>query len=69
MRYTFEEVSVKATKRWTDAEGKKRSKTKKFFQTLNPFNKCADGSMKTRQQIQAEICAERDLWLGKAEAL
>lgn len=65
MRYIFEEVAVKATKRWTDETGRKRQQTRKFFQTLNPFNKDADGNPKTAQQIMAEIRAQRDAWLAE----
>lgn len=66
MRYTFDEVSVKATKRWTDESGKKRQQTRNFFQTINPFNKNEDGTIKTRDQIMAEIKAERNVWLAGA---
>ncbi len=49
MLYNYEEVSVKATKKWVE-NGKKHQKTKKFFKlstlliktvtdTLNPRNK------------------------------
>lgn len=63
MQVTFEEVSVKATKRWTDENGKRRQKTKTFSQTINPFNKNSDGTIKTRQDIVREISAERDAWM------
>lgn len=63
MRHNFEEISVKGVKRWKAENGKPRQCTKKFWQTLNPFNKNADGSIKTRQQIVAEIKAERDAWM------
>jgi hypothetical protein len=62
MKVTFNEVSIKATKRWKE-DGKTRMKTRKFYQTLNPFNKNADGAAKTRDQIMTEITAERDAWL------
>lgn len=67
MRTTFEEVAISATKRWTDEAGKKRQKTRKFWQTLSPFNKCADGSLKTRDQIMVEIKAQRAAWLQQQE--
>lgn len=62
MKYTFNEISVKATRRWTE-DGKKRQETRKFFQTVNPFNKNAEGMIKSSEEIIAEICAERDAWL------
>jgi hypothetical protein len=61
--HRFDEVSIKATRRWADADGKKRQQTRKFWQTLNPFNKSADGTPKNRAQIVAELIAERDEWL------
>jgi hypothetical protein len=66
-RHVFDEVAVKATRRWTDANGKKRQQTKKFWQTINPFNKNADGSVKTATQIRAEVIAERDAWLKEPQ--
>lgn len=68
MKYTYNEVSIKATKRWKDENGKWKSKTKKFYQTLNPFNKNADGSLKSREQIMSEIMAEREEWLSQSNA-
>lgn len=62
MRINFEEVSIKATKKWVD-NGKKRQETKTFSQTINPFNKDKDGTVKTRAQIMSEISLERKLWL------
>lgn len=63
MKVTFNEVAIKATKRWKE-DGKARTQTRKFYQTLNPFNKNADGTVKTREQILIEITAERDDWLA-----
>lgn len=62
-RYNFNEVSVKAIKRWIGPDGKKKQKTQKFYQTINPWNKNPDGSVKTREQIMAEIKIERDNWI------
>ncbi len=64
MRLNFEEVSIKATRRWTDENGKKRQQTRKFFQTINPFNKGADGLPKSRDQIMSELQAEKAAWLA-----
>lgn len=65
MRYVFNEVSVKAVKRWKDpVSGKPRQETRKFFQTINPFNKNAKGVPKSRDEIMAEIKKERDDWLA-----
>jgi hypothetical protein len=62
VRITFNEVAVRATRRWTE-NGKKRQQTRKFFQTINPFNKGANGLPKDRDQIMREITAKRDAWL------
>ena len=71
-KMTFQEVKVSATHRWTDENGKKRQKTRSFAQTINPFNRNDDGTVKTYTQIMDEITKERDEWLaemkGKKEA-
>lgn len=65
MRVTFNEIAVKGVKRWKDpVNGKPRQETRKFYQTINPFNKNMDGTRKTRDQIMAEIKTERDEWLA-----
>ncbi len=64
-RYVFSEVFVKGVKRWKDpVSGKPRQETRKFLQTINPFNKNASGVPKTRDEIMAEIKRERDEWLA-----
>lgn len=65
MKIVFNEVSVKGVRRWTDESGKKRQETRKFFQTINPFNKNADGTVKTKEEILIEITKQRDLWLSE----
>lgn len=59
----YEEVSIKGTKRWKDESGKSRQKTKKFYQTLSPWN-TKDGRLKTRNEIMKEIQAEREEWMN-----
>lgn len=61
----FEVVTVKATRRFKDADGKPRQQTKKFEQTINPWNTNKDGSAKTREQIVVELNKARDSWLAK----
>ncbi len=63
-RIRFEEVSVKGMRRWV-VNGKKRQETRKFWQTLSPFNKAADGTPKTRDQIYEQILRERRDWEAK----
>jgi len=64
MKYTFQEVAVKGVKRWTE-DGKRKQKTKRFFQTINPFNKNKSGQQKGRSEIMKEILAEREEWLNQ----
>lgn len=66
-RMAFTEVSIYAIRRWKDENGKRRQKTRKFSQTLNPFNKNQDGSLKTREDILDELKGERDSWLKGGE--
>lgn len=64
MRMSFDEVSIKAVYRWKEG-AKTRQRTRKFWQTINPFNKNPDGSVKTRDQIMAELMKQRDEWLDE----
>jgi hypothetical protein len=66
--YTFEKVSIKRKRSYRDSEGKKRQKTKEFYQTLNPFNKTKDGKLKTESQIRVEIEAEAKKWMELPDA-
>ena len=64
MRLNFKEISVSATKKYKDENGKTKQVTRKFFQTLNPFNKLDDGTVKDEATIRAEIDAQRKAWLA-----
>ena len=66
MRIRFEEVKLKATRRWTE-NGKKRQETKVFMQTINPFNK-SGGRVKSYDEILVELKAERDAWLRERQS-
>lgn len=65
--YVFPVVSIRAAKRFVDASGKKRVRTRRFEQTLNPFNKTESGEVKTREIIMRELAAERNAWLAAPE--
>jgi len=55
-RCTFEEVKLTVKAKAPCGKcGKMCSRTKVFSQTLNPFNKNIDGSLKTRAEIQTEL--------------
>jgi predicted HNH restriction endonuclease len=64
MQY-FNEISVRATKKWVDDNGKKHQQTKKFYQTINPWNLNKDGLPKSRFEIEKEIREERDKWMRR----
>lgn len=60
----FQEVSIAAEKSGKCQHcGKQCKVRKKFYQTLNPFNKNSKGSVKSRREIMDEINNERDKWL------
>lgn len=63
-KHTFEEVSIKGTKRWKDESGKWRQKTRKFYQTMSPFN-TIKGRQKTYGEIMKEILDEMNKWLSE----
>lgn len=66
MKINFEKVSIKSVFRWK--EGSKRyQRTKTFCQTINPFNRNADGSVKTREKIMLELTKQRDDWLAASK--
>ena len=64
----FNEVAIKGTKKFVDAAGKKHSRTRKFFQTLNPYNKMPTGDVKTRDDIMMQLVGERTLWMNTPES-
>lgn len=61
--YTFREVSVRAVRRGIcPVCGNKCQVRKNFFQTLNPFNKNKDGSLKSAKDIYAELAPQVAEW-------
>jgi hypothetical protein len=66
-RVVFEKVTTgKVTRVWRE-NGRRRQETKEFWQTVNPFNKNAEGLPKTRLEIMGELHAERAVWLHEKE--
>lgn len=63
-RHVFTEVSLTAVFRWKE-NGKRRQTSRKFFQTINPFNTKPDGTPKTRSDIMAELEQQRNAWLAE----
>jgi hypothetical protein len=43
--------------------GRKTIKKKSFEQTVNPFNKNEDGSVKTRDEVYESLKIEADAWV------
>jgi hypothetical protein len=66
--YSFEKVTHRAEKRVPCTIcGRKMTRAKTFWQTLNPFNKNADGDVKSREEIYRELKAEADAWKSQPE--
>lgn len=66
--YRFERVPLTATKsvRCTVC-GKKIRRQRTFEQTINPFNKTADGQVKTYKHIYPELEAKATAWKAEPE--
>ncbi len=59
----FEEVSFTSTKSGKCVVcGKRGTLTKKFYQTLNPYNRNPDGSTKDRSDIMRALTLEQRSW-------
>jgi hypothetical protein len=67
-RITFDEVCAYGQKSVKCPScGKKLKRSRKFFQTLNPFNKLPDGTPKNRKDIYAELSVEIASWKKEPE--
>ncbi|MGQ4513624.1 hypothetical protein [Streptomyces sp. DW26H14] len=66
--YRFERVPLTAVKSAPCTVcGKKVRRQRTFEQTLNPFNKNADGTVKTYADIYRELDADADAWKAEPE--
>jgi hypothetical protein len=66
--YTFEKVEHPAQKNTKCIGcGKRLRRRTTLYQTLNPFNKNAQGQPKSRQEIYAELEAKAERWLTAPE--
>lgn len=63
-RIVFEVVRVKHVRRYVNAAGRRCQETRTFEQTINPWNKHANGLPKTAFDIRQELLAERNEWLA-----
>jgi hypothetical protein len=62
MKQDFFVVSTWAAKTGKCGCGKRRVRHRRFWQTLNPWNKTAAGVPKSLDEIEAEIHAEAEAW-------
>ena len=59
----FQEIKTYAEKSGKCVKcGKQRQRRKKFWQTVNPFNKTASGRVKNSFDIMPELQAEARTW-------
>lgn len=66
--HVFEVVGLGATKTCKCSVcGKSMKRSSTFEQTLNPFNKTAQGKVKTREQILDELREEIKVWEQQPE--
>lgn len=65
MRYEFEKVQIYAKKSGKCLCGKKRTRSEVLWMTVNPFNTNKDGSVKTREQVRADLEKEHKDWQAK----
>lgn len=66
--YRFRKVTHQVSKNLPcPACDKKLRRQKTFMQTLNPFNKNADGQVKTELEILRELSAKAAVWQAKPE--
>ena len=65
MRETYSEIGYTFEKSGKCSIcGKRRKRSKRFWQTYNPFNKRADGEIKTPKEICDEVVAKGKAWQG-----
>lgn len=68
IRTVFNEVSVHSEKVVKCSScGKRLVRRKKFYQTINPWNKTASGEVKSRYEIMPEITAKAKEWQNEPE--
>ena len=62
-KVVFERVGFKREKIGKCQCGKRRVRRKEFWNTLNPFNKNAEGKPKTREEILVKLREEAEIWM------
>jgi hypothetical protein len=68
-RTTFEKVEMYGTKsvKCVGGCGRRLKRSIIVYQTINPFNETADGRLKNREDIRAELVVELSKWKLKPE--
>lgn len=62
--YRFEKVATRRTRRGTCPTcGNNVTRSRTFENTINPFNRNADGTIRTRQEVWEKVNAEADEWV------
>ena len=62
-RHTFQKIVVNAVRSGKCEKcGKRWRKQKKFWHSVNPFNKNEDGSQKSPKQVHADVVDEANAW-------
>lgn len=67
IRTTFDEVCLFGKKSFKCSCGKRLVRSKKFYQTLNPYNVTADGNAKSAKTILEELRIEISDWKNKVD--
>ena len=69
MRITFQEVRLfgEKTVKCSGGCGRQLDRRKKFYQTLSPFNKRADGRVKGYDDIYPELTVNIQEWKSQPE--
>jgi hypothetical protein len=63
MRITFQPVKLTVSKSGIcPVCGKRATRTRTESQTINPWNRNADGTLKTENEIRLELHHEIDVW-------
>ncbi len=60
--YIYEQVKFRVTKRMKCADGKTRTRTMTFINTINPFNKNPDGTVRNRHDVLKCVKAQGLKW-------
>lgn len=63
MRVTFDKIEARGVVKFTCAKcKKKRTRTRTFWMTANPFNRDSKGVPKSRDRVRADVNAEARAW-------